>query len=415
MTDPAAMGILALLSLLSQQQRSEPPPQGPPGPPGPPAPYAGPGAMPAPAPAPMLPPGVGPPLPPWPAAPVPASLPPFPGPGWIPDTPVTPAVVARAQYWNPLLWDYPSKSIRKPYAQEQLGGQWVTFAAAWHPGDKGPQTYMSTEAWRLATAPPVALPSATPGPVPTVPPYPGAPPAAPPAPADVPAGPPLGLMLPPAPIGPSPGTGAWQTNKQFITRYQTSLTYLAHVLGHPAWDTGGIDGRFGPKTGAAVTAFQRDNHLTPIDGKVGTVTSSAIDALVGARGAAPPIPVSVGPPAAPAHAPIPSPIPYASPAPSAMPASGPQLRVGPAPGVGAWQTNKAFIGRYQTALTYLAHVLGHPAWDTGGVDGRFGPKTQAGVSAFQRDNGLSPVDGKVGNATASAIDALLAANPAAAA
>lgn len=117
--------------------------------------------------APPVPPGALPPMPPWGGTVVPSTLPPFPGPGWVPDVPVTDTVAQRASYWNPQLWDYPTKTIRKPYVQEQLGGQWVTFAAAWHPGDAGPQTYMATEAWRLADAPPIAPP--TPAPTPIVP------------------------------------------------------------------------------------------------------------------------------------------------------------------------------------------------------------------------------------------------------
>jgi len=106
-------------------------------------------------------------MPPWPPAPVPSGLPPFPGPAWEPDTPVTTAIAQRAAYWNPQLWNYPTKTIRKPYVQEQFGGQWVTFAAAWHPGSAGAHTYMATEAWRLkATQPqpaPAPLPAPTPG------------------------------------------------------------------------------------------------------------------------------------------------------------------------------------------------------------------------------------------------------------
>lgn len=429
MSDPTAMGILALLGLLAQQEHAQQPPQpGPPGqpgqagPPGPPAPYPDvpplpgmpmlPVAIPAPAPGPIAPPGTLPPMPPWPAGPLPGSLPPFPGPGWIPDTPVTPAIVSRAQYWNPILWDYPSKTIRKPFVQEQLGGQWVTFSAAWHPGDKGPQTYMSTEAWRVASAPPVALPLPLPGPAPVPVSFPMPPPGTPPASIPVPIPPPMlappgaGLMMPPGPIGLSPGTGAWQTNGPYIGRYQTSLTYLASVLGQPTWNPKGIDQKFGPNTKAAVMAFQRDNHVAPIDGMVGNATASVIDALVAARGAGPPIPVSVGPPAA-----LPG-SPYHGP-PAGMPA--PPGLVGPSPGAGAWQTNGPFIGRYQTALTYLAFVMSRPGWDPKGVDQKFGPNTKAAVMAFQGDNRLSPVDGKVGNGTATAIDSLLAQHAAAAA
>lgn len=111
--------------------------------------------------APPVPPGALPPMPPWGGTDpvVPSTLPPFPGPGWVPDTPVTDTIAQRASYWNPQLWNYATKTIVKPYVQEMLGGQWVTFAAAWHPGDQGAHTYMATEAWRLASAPPVAPPS----------------------------------------------------------------------------------------------------------------------------------------------------------------------------------------------------------------------------------------------------------------
>jgi hypothetical protein len=95
-------------------------------------------------------------MPPWPAPPTPGTLPPFPGAGWCPDTPVTPTVQARAAYWLPLLWNLQTRAIARPYVQELFAGQWVTFAAAWHPGDKGPQTNMAVEAWRVCTAPPVA-------------------------------------------------------------------------------------------------------------------------------------------------------------------------------------------------------------------------------------------------------------------
>jgi len=199
---------LAFIALLSELQHGGGGGQaGPPGPPGPPAPYPDPGPAPAPAPlpaphpapaphtippagdqpgpfprpppvpvphAPVVPPGPGPvpPMPPWPTPPTPGTLPPFPGPGWCPDTPVTPAVSARALYWNPQLWNYAARTIRKAFVQEMLGGQWVTFAAAWHPGDKGPQTYMATEAWRVCTAPPVAPPAPAPTPPPAPPPAP---------------------------------------------------------------------------------------------------------------------------------------------------------------------------------------------------------------------------------------------------
>jgi peptidoglycan hydrolase-like protein with peptidoglycan-binding domain len=276
---------------------------------------------------------------------------------------VTATVAARAAYWNPQLWDYPSKTIRKAFVQEQYGGQWVTFSAAWHPGSAGPRTYMATEAWRQCTAPPVAPPTPVP-----VPPSPDQP------------------MAKPGPVGPEPGPGAWQTNAPFIGRYQSALTYLARTHGHAAWDPKGVDGKFGPSTKAAVSAFQSDHGLT-VDGECGNQTSASLDAELG-YGAAPPGP---------------------SPAPAPGPATKPGP-VSPYPGPGAWQTNAGYVQRYQMALTYLAHVHGAPAWDPQGIDGKYGPHTSAAVKAFQTDHGLSPVDGEAGAATAAAIDAALAAS-----
>jgi hypothetical protein len=96
---------------------------------------------------------------------VPASLPPFPGPGWIACA-TTPDIVARAQYWNPQLWSFATRTIIKPSVTEQYGGRWVTFKAAWHPGDQGAQTYMATEAYCLASAQvaPVTPAAGTPAP-----------------------------------------------------------------------------------------------------------------------------------------------------------------------------------------------------------------------------------------------------------
>jgi len=383
MTDPV-MGLLALLALA--KERDEPAPAAAPAT----APATAPGAMPAPGPAPSpavapsvpaamptaapatapaaapgIAPGVGPKLPPWPTGPMPGTLPAFPGPGWCPDTPVTPAVSSRASYWNALLWDYASKTMRKTFVQELFGGQWVTFAAAWHPGDKGPKTYMATEAWKTCTTPQVA-----PAPAQHVVVAPSGPPGTP-------------YAGPPPQVSPYPGPGAYASNTAYIARYQAALTWLAQQ-GHPAWDPGGIDGKYGPKSGAAVRAFQTDNGLKP-DGMAGADTARALDIATGHGGAL------VSPAAVPMAT---------GPAPGAMPAA-----VQPYPGPGAWKSDGAYIARYQAALQWLARITPAPEVDPGAVDGKYGPKTLAAVKAFQ-GRVVPPLvqDGQAGPTTAAAID-----------
>jgi peptidoglycan hydrolase-like protein with peptidoglycan-binding domain len=295
----------------------------------------------------------------------------------VSDTPVSAAVVARAQYWNPQLWNYATKSIVKPFVQEQFGGRWMTFAAAWHPGDQGAQTYMATEAWRLASAQPMPTP-VVPTPGPTMP--------------------PAGVTTPPQ-VSPYPGPGAYQSNAAYITRYQTALTFLAAARKQGSWDPKGVDGKYGPNTSAAVKAFQTAHHLTPVDGECGAATAAAIDAELG---------YSVAPAPSPAPAPI-TPAVVVQPATPTTPAVLQQpAPVSPYPGPGAYQSNAAYIMRYQAALTFLAHAAGIAAWDPQGIDGKFGPNTQNAVKAFQSSHGLSPVDGECGAATAASLDTAVA-------
>lgn len=189
---------------------------------------------------------------PFPTPVQPQGLPPFPGPQWTP-CPTTAAIVARAVYWNAILWDFPSKTIRQATAQEQLGGQWVTFKAAWHPDASGnPQGLMATEAYCLGGAQPPAPPQ--PGPAPTG---------------------------KPGPVGPEPELGGWQTDVAYVKRYQTALSYLSFTMNVPAYNTQGVDGSAGPNTQAAVKAFQADQGLVPVDGEVGSATASAIDTVLG--------------------------------------------------------------------------------------------------------------------------------------
>lgn len=118
-----------------------------------------------------------------------------------------------------------------------------------------------------------------------------------------------------------------------------SLQWLLRFRGHPVT----VDGQFGPRTAAAVRAFQQEKHLT-VDGQVGKQTWSALIAEV-RRGS-----------------------------------SGDAVR--------AAQESLAFRGG-----------VGNPV-----VDGEFGPKTDASVRAFQEqvhdfDDKTFPVDGIVGPLT----------------
>jgi hypothetical protein len=63
---------------------------------------------------------------PWPTA-VPATLPPFPSAGWVPEA-ASPEVQARALYWNPKLWNLARGRVARPFVTEQFGGRWLTFA-----------------------------------------------------------------------------------------------------------------------------------------------------------------------------------------------------------------------------------------------------------------------------------------------
>lgn len=115
------------------------------------------------------------------------------------------------------------------------------------------------------------------------------------------------------------------------------------------YDPGQIDGSFGPQTEAAVKAFQGDRGIT-VDGVVGPITWLNLD--------------------------------------EADPAE-PVLRSG---------SHGLPVRRAQKRLTLAGY-------DTGGVDGIYGSRTEAAVKHLQRDYGLTE-DGIVGPQTWGKIDAL---------
>ncbi len=118
------------------------------------------------------------------------------------------------------------------------------------------------------------------------------------------------------------------------------------ALGH---DPGPADGVFGTKTEDAVKAFQQAREI-PVDGIVGRVTWINIDEAD---------------------------------------QSHPVLKRGSA---------GLPVRRLQSRMSAVG-------FDTGGVDGRFGAKTEAGVRKLQQDFNLN-VDGVVGTKTWQVVDAL---------
>lgn len=168
---------------------------------------------------------------------VPAGLPPFPGPDWVPDSPPPPAVVARAQQLLPVLWQGGSGTFKI----EQVGGRWIAFRATPMGSKKGVVAFRE----RSPSAPTVTPVSTTPAPAPSQS---------------------MGL--------PTLRQGDTEPPKTGIRTVQ-SMTGASP-----------IDGKFGPGTAAAVRRFQSthtDQSGAPlkVDGIVGPKTWGALFAAHG--------------------------------------------------------------------------------------------------------------------------------------
>ncbi|MFL5359050.1 peptidoglycan-binding protein [Archangium sp.] len=132
-----------------------------------------------------------------------------------------------------------------------------------------------------------------------------------------------------------------------------AVVTLQKKLKAAGFDPGAADGDFGPKTTAAVKAFQ-GKHGLAADGVVGPKTWSALNKASAPK---PPPPASSG-------------------------GSGPTLRQGAR-------------GEPVRALQNRLNQLGYKV---GTADGDFGPKTASAVKAFQKAHGLT-ADGVVGPKT----------------
>ncbi|SEL58339.1 Peptidoglycan-binding (PGRP) domain of peptidoglycan hydrolases-containing protein [Stigmatella aurantiaca] len=156
----------------------------------------------------------------------------------------------------------------------------------------------------------------------------------------------------------APSGGATPTLKQGATG--ASVTNLQNRLAQHGFNPGAADGQFGPKTTAAVKAFQSAKGLVA-DGVVGPKTWAKLNAAA---------------------------------APSAPGGSGPTLKQG-------------YSGAPVTALQNRLNQLG---FNAGAADGQFGPKTTAAVKAFQSSKGLV-ADGVVGPKTWSQLGITVGGTP----
>ncbi|ADY57486.1 Peptidoglycan-binding domain 1 protein [Syntrophobotulus glycolicus DSM 8271] len=168
-----------------------------------------------------------------------------------------------------------------------------------------------------------------------------------------------------------------------------AVVHLQESLVVQGFDPGMIDGIFGPKTQAAVIAFQSCCCLVP-DGIVGPITWAALEAAC-----PPPLDHLSG-------AQMSSCMPYVSqagcaPSAPARPArtqSCPTLREG---------SRGASVRELQT-------LLSNHGFNPGPIDGIFGPRTRAAVVSFQTSKGLSP-DGIVGPRTWAALGVNCTSSP----
>jgi peptidoglycan hydrolase-like protein with peptidoglycan-binding domain len=249
------MSFIALL-LAGQRGDASTSPGPPPPPPFPPAPPS-PGVIPSePTPGPATPPIA----PAWPITP-PSDLPPFPGPGWEYDEPVTGPVARRA--FELITTLYGAGRGLGSSITEFVAGHWVTFHAERMANGKN-----GVAAWRVKQG-------RYPSPPKYGPPAPPAPSAAP-SPPFIPVSP---ARPPPTPGGFSPAVVVVPTNPVAAAMSPADAQDALNKLGYGPL---AVDGVIGPKTRAAIGAFQRANPPLVVDGIVGPMTKSVLLARLAA-------------------------------------------------------------------------------------------------------------------------------------
>jgi peptidoglycan hydrolase-like protein with peptidoglycan-binding domain len=250
---------------------------------------------------------------PWPAE-RPKDLGVFPGPDWQADTPLRPEVVARA---GQLLRELHSRGVGS-HVVEHLGGRWIAFVAKMH-GSK-----RAVEAFRKRSEP--AAPRA---------------------------------------VNVSTRVATPTERNLGLGSSGDDVAALQRTLGGLK-----VDGKFGPKTEAAVKEYQAANGLKS-DGIVGPKTKAVLPSNL------PPVELET-----------PAPVVTVSPVPVA-PATAPGEGTAPVGRVPS-TVRKGSIGE---DVMLLQRTLGGLE-----VDGKFGPKTDTAVREYQTAKGLKR-DGIVGPKT----------------
>jgi peptidoglycan hydrolase-like protein with peptidoglycan-binding domain len=164
----------------------------------------------------------------------------------------------------------------------------------------------------------------------------------------------------------------------------TQVKYLQQKLNALGFNVGGVDGSFGPKTLAGVRAFQKANGLA-VDGVVGPATRAKLNS------------------ATPSQSKPSDPKPENPKPEDPKPKNPPTKEIPPV-------TQTLRRGSKGTQVKYLQQKLNALGFNVGEVDGSFGPKTLAGVRAFQKANGLA-VDGVVGPATRAKLNSISPTKP----